>query len=89
MIPKSIAPRLIKFAHTPKIFIKMKAKSSESGITDAVIRPPRTLPNNKTSTKITISAPSIRLREIVLVVRSIRLERSRNGFNSISDGSDF
>ncbi len=89
IIPKSMAPKLIRFAQTPNILIKMKAKSKDSGITDAVISPPRMLPNNKTKTKITISAPSIKFLAMVLVVRSIKLDRSRNGLISMSLGNDF
>ena len=89
IIPKSIAPRLIKFAQTPKILIMIKANNRDNGITEAVMMPPRTFPSSKTNTKMTIRAPSTKLRAIVLVVRSIRLERSRNGFISIPVGSDF
>ena len=89
MIPKSIAPRLIRLAETPNTRIRMKAKSNDSGMTDAVIRPPRTLPNSNTNTNITINAPSVKLRAIVLVVRSIRLLRSRKGLICISFGRLF
>ena len=88
-MPKSIAPKLIRFAHTSVMRIRIKAKSSESGITEAVIMPPRTLPSSSTNTKITMSAPSIRLRAMVPVVRLIRFERARKGFILMSFGNDF
>ena len=89
IIPKSMAPRLIKLALTPKSRIMMRANSKDSGMTDAAMRPPRKLPNNSTSTNITMSAPSVKLRAMVLVVRSIRLDRSRKGLMSMPSGSDF
>ncbi len=69
IIPKSMAPRLMRLAHTPKIFIRIKAKSRASGITEAVISPPRRLPSSSTSTKMTISEPSMRFLATVEVVR--------------------
>ena len=60
-IPKSMAPKLIRLADTPKMRIRMKAKSIDRGITDATISPARTLPRKMMSTKNTITAPSIRL----------------------------
>ncbi len=89
MIPKSMAPRLMRFAHTPKMRIMMNAKSSDSGMTDAVMMPPRRLPMMSTSTKTTMRAPSMRLRAMVLVVRSMRLVRSRNGRIVMPFGRDF
>ena len=58
-------------------------------MTDAVMMPPRTLPISSTSTKMTISAPSIRFCAIVPVVRAIRLLRSRNGTMRTSAGRLF
>lgn len=43
-IPKSIAPRLIRLAVTPKIRIRMNANSIASGMTEATISPARMLP---------------------------------------------
>ena len=58
IIPKSIAPKLIKFPLTPKAFIKITAKSMDNGITEATINPARRFPRNNISTNITINAPS-------------------------------
>src|SRR5690606_39975999 len=89
MIPKSMAPKLIKFAHTSKIFIKIKAKSKDKGIVDATISPPLQLPSKKTKTKITISAPSTRLVVTVLVVSEINSLRSKKGSTVTPFGNDF
>ena len=89
IIPKSIAPRLIRLAHTLNCFMSMKANNRESGIVVAVIIPPRTLPNNITRANITMRAPSKRFVFTVLVVLSIRELRSRNGFISKPSGKDF
>ena len=69
MMPKSMAPRLIRLAHTPVRRIRIKAKSRDSGMSEAVMMPPRMLPKSSTSTKTTMSAPSMRLRAMVDVVR--------------------
>ena len=71
MMPKSIAPKLIRLAPTPKMRMRMNANRSDNGMTDAVTSPPRRLPSNTTSTKKTMSAPSVRLLAIVDVVRSM------------------
>ena len=71
MIPKSIAPNDIRFAHIPNCFIKINANNKDSGITEAVINPPRKLPKSSTNTKITISDPSIKFFSTVLVVLAI------------------
>ena len=56
--PKSIAPRLIKLAETPKICIIANAKRRHNGITDATIRPALKFPRSKTKIKTTINPPS-------------------------------
>ncbi len=89
MMPKSMAPRLIKLAQTPNTFIKIKAKSSDSGIVDATISPPRQLPKRITKTKMTISAPSIRLVATVLVVLRIKSLRSMKVSMCTPSGNDF
>ncbi len=75
--PKSIAPKLIKLALTPKTFISPSANSSASGIAEATIRPARKFPRNNTRTKITIKAPSIRFFSTVLIARPTRSVRSK------------
>ncbi len=89
MIPKSIAPKDIKFAHTPNCFIKINANNRDKGITEAVIKPPRKLPNNNTKTKITISEPSIKFFSTVLVVLPINSLRLKNGAIYTPSGKDF
>jgi hypothetical protein len=74
-----MAPSDIKFAQTPVAFIKIKANNKESGIMEAVSKPPRKLPNNKTNTNTTINAPSIKFFETVPVVRAIKSLWSKNG----------
>ena len=89
IIPKSIAPKLIKLAQTSKTFINIKANNNDKGMVEATIKPPRQLPNKKISTKITINAPSIRLVETVEVVSPINLLRSNNGSIMTPSGNDF
>ena len=67
----------------------MKAKSSARGMSEAVMMPPRILPRSSTSTKTTMSAPSMRLRAMVDVVRWMRSERSRNGLMVTPGGRVF
>ena len=45
--PKSIAPRLIRLPDTPACNIPVNAKSIDSGIADATMRPPRRLPKQQ------------------------------------------
>ena len=89
IIPKSMAPKLIRLAQTLNCFISMNAKSSESGIVVAVMIPPRKLPNRMTSANMTMSAPSIRLVCTVLVVLEIRSLLSMMVLISNPSGSDF
>ena len=67
-IPKSMAPRLIRFAETPNTAMPMKPNSSEIGITAATIKAARTLPRNKAASAITSNPASIRLRVTVRMV---------------------
>lgn len=76
-MPKSMAPRLIRLAETPNTRMRMKAKSIASGMTDATIRPARTLPRKTISTTKTMIAPSIRLRITVDMLRFTSSERFR------------
>ena len=77
MIPKSIAPKLIKLASMPKMFISEIANSKQSGITEATTNPERQFPNNNTTTKITIRQPKIRFSATVKVVLATNSLRSR------------
>ena len=65
------------------------AKNMASGITEATTSPARQLPRNSTSTKITISAPSARLRVTVPMACFTSLVRSRKGSMSTPSGSVF
>ena len=78
IIPKSIAPRLIKLASTPKMFIIEMANNKLNGITEATTKPERKLPSNKTTTKMTINDPKIRFSDTVKVVLPISSLRSKN-----------
>ena len=89
IIPKSIAPKLIRLAHTLNTFIKINANSKDSGIVEATIKPPRQLPNKKMRTKITIKAPSIRFVATVEVVSPINLLLSKRGSITTPSGRDF
>jgi len=78
MIPKSMAPILIKLASILKIFIKVIANNKLKGITDETTSPERKLPSNKTTIKMTIKEPKIKFSATVVVVFSIRLLRYKN-----------
>ena len=77
IIPKSIAPKLIKLASIPKIFMNEIANNKQSGITDATTNPERQLPNNSTTTKITIKQPRIKFSATVKVVLPTNSLRSK------------
>ncbi len=87
--PKSNAPRLIKLPLTPNIFIIQMANSMASGITDATSSPALKFPRNKTNTRTTISAPSIRFLSTVLMALLTILVRSRKGSITTPSGSVF
>ena len=89
IIPKSMAPNDIRLPSMPKVFIMPKAKSILSGMTLATTSPARQLPRKMTSTKITMSPPSMRLRAMVPSTLSTRLVRSINGSMTTPSGSDF
>ena len=65
IIPKSMAPKLIKLASILKMLINEIANNKLKGITEATTKPDRILPNNKTTIKITIRDPIIKFSEIV------------------------
>ena len=58
--PKSSAPKLIKLADTSVLTMPAIVASMANGITAAVIRAARTLPNNTNNTTMTSNAPSTR-----------------------------
>ena len=69
--PKSMAPRLIRLAETPKVFIPRKLNSMDSGITAATISAARRSPRNRSRTTTTRTPPSNRLLRTVRMVRLI------------------
>ena len=77
--PKSIAPRLIKLAETPKICIIANAKRRHNGITEATIKPALKLPRSKTKIKTTINPPSIKFFSTVEMDFPIKSLRSKKG----------
>ena len=89
IIPKSMAPRLIRLPSMPNAFIIPKAKSMLSGMTLATTSPARQLPRKSTSTKMTISPPSTRFRAIVPSTRSTSRVLSMKGSMTTPSGSDF
>ena len=88
IIPKSIAPKLIRFPLTPKAFIIITANNMAKGITEATIRPARKFPKNNTNTKMTINAPSIRFFATVLIALFTNLLLSINASATTPSGND-
>ena len=74
--PKSSAPRLIRLPAIPEASIRLPAKSIDSGIAEATIRPAVRLPSRIRSTATTSTPPSVRLRATVAMVRSMSDARS-------------
>ena len=87
MIPKSSAPRLIRFALTFALTIPVKVISIDSGITSAVISAARMLPRNRNSTAITSTAPSSRFFFTVATAFSTSTVRSYTGIAFTPAGS--
>ena len=87
--PKSIAPKDIRLAEIPNIFIMHNANNIDKGITEATIRPPLKFPSNTTSINITINPPSIRFLETVPIALSISSDLSIYGSIITPSGSDF
>ena len=89
IIPKSIAPKLIRLASIPKMYIKESAKNKHNGITEATTKPLRQLPSIKITTKRTIRNPKIRFSVTVKVVFAISSLRSNIGFMNTPSGKVF
>jgi len=66
--PKSMAPRLIRFPESPAWTMPVKANNIDSGMADATMSPPRTLPSSKSSTATTRTPPSIKFLRTVAIV---------------------
>ena len=77
MMPKSMAPKLIRLASTPNKYIMASANNKLKGITEATTSPERKLPSSKTTTNTTIKQPKTRFSTMVKVVRPINSERSK------------
>jgi len=65
IIPKSSAPKLIRFASTPKIYINEIVNNKASGIIDAITNAERIFPRRITTINITIKQPKIRVSATV------------------------
>ena len=76
MMPKSSAPRLIKFALTFCCTMPVKVNSMAKGMTAAVINAARKLPKNTNSTAITSAAPSSKFACTVAIALSTKCVRS-------------
>ena len=73
-----MAPKLIKLASMSRRYIMESVKRSDSGITDATIKPERQLPNSSRTTKITIKLPKTKFSVMVKVVFPTNSLRSKN-----------
>ena len=76
MMPKSIAPRLRRFAGIPAKCMQTNAKSSDSGMVTAVSSAARTLPSISDSTRTTMISASVSVRVIVRSVLATSSVRS-------------
>ena len=76
MIPKSIAPRLMRLPLTPSLVIPAAASSMDKGIAAVTIKAARTLPSSSSRIAATSNAPSARFFQTVRNVASIRSRRS-------------
>ena len=75
-----MAPKLMRLASIPKIYIRLRANRRHKGMTEATTSPERKFPNNNTTTKMTMRKPRIRFSETVKVVLAISSLRSKTGF---------
>ncbi|AIV66332.1 heavy metal efflux pump CzcA domain protein [Burkholderia pseudomallei K42] len=87
MMPKSSAPRLIRFALTFALTMPVKVISIDSGITSAVITAARMLPRNRKRTAITSTAPSSRFFFTVRTAFSTSTVRSYTAIARTPAGS--
>ncbi len=89
IIPKSIAPRLIRFPLSPKSLIIPKANSMLNGMTLATTSPARQFPRKSTRMNITISPPATRLWAMVFSTRFTSCVRSMKGSITTPSGRLF
>ena len=76
-IPKSMAPKLMRLADTPKMRIRINPNNMANGMTEATISPARILPKNSIKTTKTMRAPSTKFRITVEMFRLTSSERFR------------
>ena len=79
----------MRLALTPNTFINPNANSIDNGMAEATISPARRFPRNRTKTKITINAPSIKFFSTVLMARFTKSVLSKYGSITTSLGNDF
>ncbi len=73
-----MAPKLIKLASTLNRYIKLKVNNILKGMIEAITKPERQFPNNKTNTNTTIRQPMVRFSMTVKVVLPINSLLSKN-----------
>ncbi len=76
IVPKSIAPKLMRFAEMPKMAMPRNANRSESGMVQATTRAARQLPRNASRTTMTSEAPMSRLSRTVPIEEWMTLDWS-------------
>ncbi len=76
MMPKSTAPREMRFAGVPVAIIPQNAARSASGMFTAAITAARACPRNTHRTSVTSSMPTSRFSITVCVVTCTRRSRS-------------
>ena len=76
MMPKSNAPRLMRFPEILVFTMPVMVKSMDSGMTMAVMIAARTFPSRSSRTTMTSTAPSKRFFFTVSMVASTSLVRS-------------
>ncbi len=76
MMPKSIAPKLIRLALTLLSTMPVTVIAIDSGMMQAVTKAARILPSSRNSTTTTSAAPSSKFFSTVRIVASTRWVRS-------------
>jgi hypothetical protein len=77
MRPKSRAPRLIRFAGTPKAFIPVAAITNDDGMTRVAMMAARAFLRRRNSVAMTSRAPIARFSATIVIVALTSCERSR------------
>ena len=85
--PKSSAPKLIRLAETPASTMPETVASMLMGMTVAVIRAARILPNRRNRTTTTKSAPTTRFSSTVAMALSTNTVLSYSGSAMTPSGS--